>query len=342
MPARATHIEHAHAKINLCLAVQYPPQNGYHKLDSVFQEISLSDVLHFDFAKCGCADNNAWTGSIQTKSEKEKIAAKTQSESLCWQHGTTKLGSHIALSCSSVDIPIENNLIFKAINLLEEAHGLTICDDTKDLQIKVEKNIPAGGGLGGGSSDAAACIRAFSHFNNIDLLCDANIEVAHKLGADVAFFLHGGCALMSGRGDILVRKLPSFPLKIVLMGSNESCSTGEVYARFDKNPMPAPDTEELAESLESYEGSESQISKVIAGYFLADRCGNNLQDAAFQTLPILRERIVKARAHEYVLNALVTGSGATCYAICATTEHANEFARAAKEFCDWIKVVDAL
>ncbi len=384
MKTRTTHTEYAHAKVNLCLAVQHPPINGYHKLDSVFQELSLCDILRFEFVKRDgdeCAREDTGETGKGKGCEREGTGGEDGVGGACegtsgvddcktdggvfWQHGTTAAGTHITLNCAGIgETPIEKNLIFKAIDLMERAHGKALCDfldcgndedcnedgeDTStncrelELRIDVEKHIPAGGGLGGGSSDAAACIRAFSKFAKLNILCEKNLEVARGLGADVAFFLYGGCALMTERGDVLVKKLPSFPLKIVLMGSCGHCNTGEVYSRFDNAPLPAADAQGLADAIESYESADSSpIAKSLAAYFLANQCANNLQEAAFETLPILRERISAACEHEAVLNALVTGSGATSYAICANDEHAQEFAKYAKSFCDWVEVVDAL
>ena len=383
MKTRTTHTEYAHAKVNLCLAVQYPPVDGYHKLDSIFQELSLCDILRFEFTECdggecagkvrvnedagetgkgkdcehegtGCEDGDGGVGSAC------EVADSETDDGAFWQHASTAAGTHVALNCAGIgETPIEKNLIFKAIDLMERAHGKALCDfldcgneDGEDisvncreleLRIDVEKHIPAGGGLGGGSSDAAACIRAFSKFAKLDILCEKNLEVARGLGADVAFFLYGGCALMNNRGDVLVKRLPSFPLKIVLMGSCGHCNTGEVYSRFDSSPLPAADAQSLADAIESYESADSSpIAKSLAAYFLANQCANNLQEAAFETLPILRERISAACEHEAVLNALVTGSGATSYAICANAELAQEFAKDAKDFCDWVEVVDTL
>ena len=324
LSACAQHKEKAHAKLNLCLAVKHPPINGYHELDSIFQEIDFFDVLDF---KIAASCTHAGHGDIFANGA---------------QTATTKAGTRIVLKCSKLDIAIEDNLIFQAFDALEQAHKVAICAQSEELLIHVIKHIPAGGGLGGGSSDAAACIRAFSKFANIDVCCEKNIEVAKMLGADVAFFLHGGTAFMKGRGDILEERLPRFPLAIVLMGSNAKCNTGEVYNAFDKNPSVAPSVQDLADALISYNKAEGSLAKTIAASFLAQRCANNLQPAAFETLPPLRQRIDKALENKTVLNALVTGSGSTSYAICANMQLAQEFARDAASFCDWVKVTKAI
>lgn len=362
MPTHTTYTEQATAKLNLCLAVKFPPtKDGYHQLGSIFQEIDLCDTLHFETRTrdenideksepdvCSADSAKSIVNSVQSLqatqpeicSSKSSIAE--QGAASHYQKGITKQGTAIFLNCPPINIPVENNLIFKAFDALEQAHGFPIVACTQALYIDVKKHIPAGGGLGGGSSNAAACIRVFSKIHNIDLLCEKNLHVAQSLGADVAFFLHGGTALMEGRGDVLTRKLQRFPLPLVLMGSCESCSTGHVYKTFDEHPLPAPDAQNLADAIESYGEAESPLAQAIAASFLAKQCCNNLQEAAFETLPSLRQRINQALSCEGVLNALVTGSGATSYAIVASEELAHEFAAKAQNFCDWVRVVHAL
>ena len=308
--------ETAHAKLNLCLAVHFPPQEGgYHLLDSVFQEISLSDTLTFsliDAQKIQCIEAN------------------------------TSLGSSVSISCNVENLSINDNLIFRAIDALELAFNKSICSANEMLIVDVDKHIPVGGGLGGGSSNAAAAIRAYCKLCNENFTDNRVLKVAQNLGADVAFFLHGGAALMRGRGDELVKKLPSFPLPLVLMGSNEGCDTGKVYRAFDANPAPVPDAEMLSEAMEEYSKAKSPLTKTVASMMLAERCQNNLTLSAYELLPVLADRVKYAQTSNNTLGACVTGSGATAFAICADKDAAARFAAEANSWCDWTEVVEAL
>jgi 4-diphosphocytidyl-2-C-methyl-D-erythritol kinase len=98
------------------------------------------------------------------------------------------------------------NLAYAAAHALAEAVGRT------DLgaRIELEKRIPAGMGLGGGSSDAAAVLRGLNRLWSLDMALEALLTVATSVGSDVAFFLHGGAALVTGRGD-RVEPLPDAP-----------------------------------------------------------------------------------------------------------------------------------
>ncbi len=289
------------AKVNLCLAVAYPPVDGYHQLDSVFQELELHDTLKF------------WTEPLWT----QKHVAYTQ------------LGSALVLDCDVEGLAIEDNLIFRALDAAEQACNVLLAAPGSAFCISVEKHIPAGGGLGGGSSDAAAALKAYAQHASIDPLDERIMAVARKLGADVAFFLHGGAALMNDRGDHLVRKLPDFSLPIVLMGEKQGNPTAHIYKEFDNNPPAAPDAFALAEAME-----DPSIDPIK----LAALCSNNLEHAACAANASLEQRLNSARKHPLVLNALVTGSGSTSFAICSDLESAHAFANDISSQCAWVEI----
>jgi len=291
----------APAKVNLCLAVEYPPQDGYHALTSVFQELDLYDTLEF------------------------RLGALA-SDKAC----LTQAGTPVLLDCGPIDVPVQDNLIFRAVDAAEQACGVPMTAEGA-VEIRVEKRIPAGGGLGGGSSDAAAALKAYAQVTGLDPLDERLTAVARDLGADVAFFLYGGAALMDGRGDTLVRRLPSFPLPIVLMGEDEGISTAKIYHDFDANPPAPGDAFALAEAMEADDAGAELLARL---------CTNNLEPAACAALPRLGERVKRARRSQHALNALVTGSGATSYAICPDLESACAFEAEIAPHCAWTHVAN--
>lgn len=300
----------APAKVNLCLAVAYPPVDGYHLLDSIFYELSLADTLHM--AVRGVDD------------------VVDHPRAAC-----TKAGTPVSLDCGAIAIPTCDNLVFRALDGFEREFGRALVEPWQGIELVVDKRIPAGGGLGGGSSDAAAVLRACCELTG-ESLRDPRVEgLARSLGADVAFFLHGGTALMGGRGDVFQEALPAFPLPVVLMGEGEGISTPRIYADFDANPQPAPSASELAEALRGFARSGAGEREKLQ---LARLCANNLEPAAFEACPRLRERVERARADSDVLHALVTGSGATSFAICADRAAALRFQERAAAYCDWVLV----
>lgn len=92
----------------------------------------------------------------------------------------------------------ERNLVFQAANLLQRETGCS-----SGATITLEKAIPMASGMGGGSSDAASALKALNIFWNLKLPISDLTHLAALLGADVPFFIHGGCALIQGRGEIL-------------------------------------------------------------------------------------------------------------------------------------------
>ena len=109
----------------------------------------------------------------------------------------------IRLSCSGLGAP-ENpeNLVYRAAQLLGHYSETTVA-----LDISLHKRIPAGGGLGGASSDGAACLVALNQLWKLGLSIEELARLAEELGSDVPFFLHGPVAMCSGRGEV-VTKLP--------------------------------------------------------------------------------------------------------------------------------------
>jgi 4-diphosphocytidyl-2-C-methyl-D-erythritol kinase len=104
----------------------------------------------------------------------------------------------IELSCSSRAIPSgPENLAHKAAELLLGTAGIT----GKGISINIEKHIPQGAGLGGGSSDAATVLMGLMHLFEIDLLPDALIEIGAEIGSDVPLFLRSSPSLVTGKGE---------------------------------------------------------------------------------------------------------------------------------------------
>lgn len=147
----------ANAKINIGLRILGRRKtDGYHLIETIFQEINFADIIHIDVN----------------------------------HHG------FFSLTCNRKEIPTDDsNLILKAVNCLKPYLPQGI-----GAEIYLEKNIPSGAGLGGGSSDAAAILKYFSTY------CDSVpdlFSLAVRLGADVPFFLQGGTAYATGIGDIM-------------------------------------------------------------------------------------------------------------------------------------------
>ena len=123
----------------------------------------------------------------------------------------------------------EDNLVLRAVKAFESRtplHG--------SLRITLKKNIPSAAGLGGGSADAAATLRALNRLSNIKLSDSELIEIAASLGSDVPFCLVEGAAICLGRGE-KIRSIPSIKnLYLVIVKSDESVSTPVAYRLLDE------------------------------------------------------------------------------------------------------------
>ncbi|UCH50870.1 MAG: 4-(cytidine 5'-diphospho)-2-C-methyl-D-erythritol kinase [Chloroflexota bacterium] len=102
----------------------------------------------------------------------------------------------ISLECSEPSLQTSDNLVVRAAELLRE-----VSDCRKGVKIKLEKRIPWDAGLGGGSSNGAAVLLALNRLWGLKLTNSELIELAARLGSDVPFFIHGGAALIQGRGE---------------------------------------------------------------------------------------------------------------------------------------------
>ncbi len=137
-------------------------------------------------------------------------------------------GADIRFHSSTPDWHAELSLVSRALKLVKEK---TNCN--QGAAIGVIKNIPLLSGLGGDSSDAAAVLTGLCEFWNLGLPQQALLDMAAELGSDVPFFLYGGTALMSGRGEIIA-PLPSYPrlwaVILVPPVPREIGKTGQLYA----------------------------------------------------------------------------------------------------------------
>lgn len=142
-------------------------------------------------------------------------------------------GRTCLVECDTMILPPENT-ITKAYRAFCEISGVEV----PGIKVFLEKGIPAGGGLGGGSSDGAAIVRVLEKMCGIKLTSNQLDYIAEKTGSDVFFFLHcddegKGSSLVSGRGEIVKRINPRLDLLLVFIFPNVSSSTKEAYALID-------------------------------------------------------------------------------------------------------------
>jgi len=238
-------------------------------------------------------------------------------------HDTVRLtpSDELTLACDA-DLGIEahDNLAFRAACVFSETFDVDVLID-----IAIEKRIPSGAGLAGGSSDAAAVLAGLAHWAGLPR-DDARLHaIARSLGADVPFFLVGGTALMRGRGDELVERLPAFAFDVVLVKPHQAVSTAAAYAAFDADPQPAGQWRPVADALRR-DGTVQGLGGALA---------NNMTKASQSVVPAVGDALAWVRAQPGVHGALVAGSGSTVFAVCENGTAAERIAADAAQLGLW-------
>jgi len=273
----------AHAKINLVLSVGHAqPPKGYHPIVSWMAPVTLADELIVE----RLADGSGSRHTIE------------------WAEDAPRP--------SEIDWPLEKDLAVRAHRLLEGHVGRAL-----PAAVTLRKRIPVGGGLGGGSSDAAATLVALNDLFELHLATPVLAALAGVLGSDVAFFIdeagggHGGGgpprpAIVSGFGE-KIERVERVPGEAVLIFPPFGCATAAVYKAFDDPMANRPGLR------------EAQARQVVAAAVAAHRVNpaalfNDLAGPAQAVEPRLTEVRVAARE---VLRAPVhiTGSGSTLFTV---------------------------
>lgn len=259
------------AKINLHLAVGDGRPDGYHDLVTVFQALDMYDDV---------AVARAIPGAIEP--------------------GVVLLGD------ADPGVPTDtSNLAWRAVETLARR-----ADRDPDVRVSLRKSIPVAGGMAGGSADAAGALLALTGLWQLDLGREALLEVAAEVGSDVAFALHGGTALGTGRGERLVPVLSRHTFHWVVALQDHGLSTPTVFGELDRlragttSPRRVGDVEPVLEALAS--GEPRSLALLL---------GNDLQAAAVSLDPALR-RTLRAGVDAGALAGIVSGSGPTCVFLC--------------------------
>lgn len=207
----------------------------------------------------------------------------------------------LILTCSDENIPTgDTNLIVKAAKILSEKYGIK-----KGAGIHLEKRIPAPGGLGGGSSNAAVALVGLSRLWRIEIDFAELLKIAERLGSDVPFFLHGGTALGTGRGTEI------FPLNdveeknILIVTPNVSVPTAKAFARLNAAHLTNKDSKSILQICRD----EAQTL-----HFRQAESVNNFEKTVFEIEPEILRVKEKLLACESI-RALMSGSGASVFAV---------------------------
>ncbi len=264
----------APAKVNLFLRIIGHRSDGYHLLDSLMAPVSLYDEI-------------------------EIIAERTA--------GTKP---HIRVRCNDPTIPTDqSNLAYRAAVLLCQEAGIGA-----HIIMTLHKNIPAGAGLGGGSSDAAAVLKALNQAFSLGLNTAHLCRLAAQLGADIPFFIPCQIARVGGIGEVLTL-LPPLPQRwLVIVVPGFPISTPWAYQRFDALlpdlPEPKPHAIDRIPPLDTQQWPSATL-------FV-----NDLEQAVLPEYPLIADRKKQLTTLGAEV-ALMSGSGSAVFGIFKTQEAAT-------------------
>ena len=285
MTDRPTLTRHAPAKINLALAVgPRCASDGMHPIASWMAPISLFDTV-----------------TVQRLAECEPSRFE-----IIWAPD--------AMRPTPIDWPIEADLAVRAVRAIEAE-----IEKPLPVAMRVEKRIPTGAGLGGGSSDAGAALLVVRELFGLDIPDDRLAAIASTLGSDVPFFLGDGPALVTGFGETITRTEPIAESgAIALLSPSFGCATGAVYAAFD--------------SMEPREFRSEGAERLANNAVLDDAgCFNDLAEAAERVDPSLAQMraMIESAAS---IRAHITGSGSAMFVLCGDYAEAERVIESTRRF----------
>lgn len=218
--------------------------------------------------------------------------------------------------------PQNNNIVERA------AHRLAaLTNNTLNLSITIEKNIPVGAGLGGGSSNAAAMLRALIQIWEVDLSPNMLKPLLLELGADVPLCFAQKTALISGVGEIINPLTIPKNLYAVMIYPNKHCSTADIFHTFDQGFSSS-----LEGSLKDWNNNFLETLKMVR---------NDLTFPAIKNIPDIKSILDVLNAHKDCILSRMTGSGSCCFGLFKTKSQAQDAANTLsnKNPQWWIKAV---
>jgi 4-diphosphocytidyl-2-C-methyl-D-erythritol kinase len=274
----------ARAKINWTLDITGTRQDGYHLMDMLMSSVELSDTLELEPA-------GALSLAVSFADEQGDRVG-------CSADAAPREGTNRADAPVSAAAPVqsdESNLVFKAARALQRAAG---CD--KGALMRLTKRIPVGGGMGGGSADAAAALLGLCKLWSLRLPTEELHKIALSLGADVPFMLTGGLARVQGIGERIEPLPPSAHRWLVLIQPCAGLSTPDIFKAYDALPdedVLRPQTEAARQAL---------LTGDLRG--LARAMGNVMEPVSLMKRPEMQEALL-ALEGQGALRAMMTGSG---------------------------------
>ncbi len=302
MPAIA---EPAPAKINLALHVRRRRPDGYHDLETLFAFATDGDLITVEAAQTNSFTITGPFATALLPAQNTTPTPNTTPAKAGAQLGTDNEDAHRSPNAAPGAAPWHGNLVTAAADAFTSAFA----PETHHA-ITLEKHLPIASGIGGGSADAAATLRALARLHGVPPTDPRLYDIAAKLGADVPACLANRTTLGTGKGDTLTNLEGLSGTPLLLVNPGVAVSTAAVFKTWDghdRGPIP--------------EGN------------LLDRARlgrNDLEPPALALAPEIADVRTLLDAAQGVLLSRMSGSGATCFALFETPEARDTAATAAQ------------
>ena len=220
-------------------------------------------------------------------------------------------------------LPVDKrNHVYQAIKLVKDRYHIKA-----GIKVEIEKKIPVAAGLGGGSTDAAATLRALNHIWQLGLSVEELIELGMKIGTDVPYSIVGGTAFVSGSGEKVrpIRDLP--PCWVILAKPRISVSTRTVFRSLDIEKVDyTPKSKEVEAAIEAGDYQK-----------MAQHLSNALEAVTFDRYPQLSQ--LKDRMLRYGLDgATMSGSGPTIIGFSQNYSRVKRVYNSLRGFCEEVYI----
>ncbi|UCD35005.1 MAG: 4-(cytidine 5'-diphospho)-2-C-methyl-D-erythritol kinase [Nitrospiraceae bacterium] len=228
---------------------------------------------------------------------------------------------------TAAPLPLEENLVYRAAMMMKRRWGVR-----RGALIRLEKNIPMGAGLGGGSSDAAAALLGLNRLWELGRVTEDLAGLAEELGSDVPFFLSGALSHVRGRGEKLTPCRPVNPMHLLLVKPHIDVSTAWAYRNYALLTKKTDKVNNMRHFIRKIERAE------LSGP--ADGVSNDLESVTLNSYPEIAE--VKERLYrEGATFSLMSGSGSAVFGVFSAPDRARAAARAFSRRY-WTAVVDTM
>lgn len=234
--------------------------------------------------------------------------------------------SEITLHSNSSAMPLDKrNIVYKTAALLKKTYEVE-----EGAHIYIEKVIPIAAGLGGGSTDAAATLRALNRLWKLDLSLEELAHVGEEIGSDVPFCVYGKTAYVTGRGERVQPIAPFQPCWVIVVKPPKGISSWTVFQDLNVEKLPQYPIHKMVDAINAGSYKES-----------LSFAGNALEEKAKEQNAFIE--VIKDRMHHFGADiTLMSGTGPTVFGLTQHYSKAKKIVNGLKGFCKEVYLVRSL